>query len=1107
MYSLISFATQWGSKHGGINSFNTDFLSAFGIAYQLGAQVVCIVSSATKDEVEEARNANVTLIPLPFTPQSKHLTADHAKAGIEALKKHSVNFEPENTIWLGHDLISGGAANEAAKIAGGQSALIHHMSYRQYESFAEDSNAADKKNQEQRLLFNRANLAMAIGPLLRDALTDMLSSPKDVHMLVPGLAEIEASPAPKTFTAFLCGRLSDDAARIKQGYLGVAAVSDAYRTACDNNMPDGLCKRPLLMLRGVDDESKSNSSLSEEMSPEAKLKKFAARYADREINLQALPYTHDRNEIYGNISKASVALMPSWHEGFGLVAWEAIAAGVPLVIGKESGVCRLLDEEIPGAGLGCVYPIDVKGLDKHPFFHEDDLKAISMAITSIAYKPEKARQQAGLLRGLLSSWTWPACAEQAANAFKWQLQKGSIPSKTKVHIKQPMDAAISTSIASISDSPLQLPSKQWQTGGVFADSQLLRAEEAVVPFDPARNPELDELNTWLDDVKHPLAVRLITGSGGLGKTRLALELCQQREELRWHAGLLNGDLEAKDMASSWQELKKLNKPLLIVIDYAETRQTILLSLIRAMLQSPCEHLVRLLMLARDGGEWWDNLPSKDRECEKLLSGYATSGPFLLPELHAEIQDREHAYQLALAAFSQAFCVPAPDLLPDLTGDHYGRPLYLQMSALLALHGERPTTPHGLTSALLNHERRYWQGLFDEASMAEPARHSELLLALSTLAGGFATPKAAQAYWKMANGNVISAEQFHQLFYALMPLYPGAQGLQEVRPDILGEALVAKALQRPAADDLLDSMLGKDSTQLVRRNALTVIARLSDHYQELNETLTEALVRHFAYSCQEIVTVASETPSLLSELAEKAFARLPPNTKSQVSGILESRVHEESVQLGGLYCLVNKHLVSKFSKKLQRKNFNINLLEAHAKALGNYANSLFRIGCNNEALSLAKEVMNEFGKLKKINSNRFEPYFASSLNNYSNFLSDVGQNEDALDYAKRSLEIRQRLAQKNPDRFDSYLATALNNYSNRLSDAGQNEDALDYAKRSLEIHQRLAQKNPDRFDSDLATALNNYSNRLSDAGQNEDALDYAKRSLEIRQRLAQKNPDR
>ncbi len=357
MHTLIAFATQWGSKYGGINSFNTDFLSAFGVAYNRSAQIVCIVASATQEEIDTVReNVNVHLVPLLYPPQGKLLSSAQAQAGIDELKRRNIGFDPDKTVWLGHDRITGAAANAAAKTAGGRSVLIHHMSYDHYESYAENSNTAYKKTQEQAELFQQADLVMAIGPLLRDALTDLLEASKLVHMLIPGLAEISPRSTPKTFTAFLSGRFSDDATRIKQGHLGIAAFAKAHCEARNNGMPDALCNQPKLVLRGVDFEKQAAQSSSHLLlDPETELKKFAEEYAQGVINLQALPYTQDRKTLYADLSAASVALMPSWHEGFGLVAWEAIAAGVPLIISKHSGVYRLLEENHPGTGTGCVH--------------------------------------------------------------------------------------------------------------------------------------------------------------------------------------------------------------------------------------------------------------------------------------------------------------------------------------------------------------------------------------------------------------------------------------------------------------------------------------------------------------------------------------------------------------------------------------------------------------------------------------------------------------------------------------------------------------------------------------------------------------------------------
>lgn len=1075
IYTLVSFTTQWGSKHGGINSFNADFLDAFGAAYNLSAQIVCIVASATPEARADAAKVHVRLVPLPYSPEAKAFGPEHGKAGVDQLKQLNISFDPDKTVWLGHDRITGEAAIAAADMAGGRSAVIHHMSYSDYESYAEDSQSAHEKTQTQIALFKKADLVLAVGPLLRDAAKDRLSNSKSVHMLIPGLAEIDSQEAPNTFTAFLSGRLSDDAARIKQGHLGIAAFAKAQREARDSGMPDALCKQPKLLLRGVDFEGRlAGSLLSTQPDPETELKQFAFQNAQAVVNLHALPYTQDRQQLYSELSRASVAMMPSWHEGFGLVAWEAIAAGVPLIVSKNSGVYRLLEEEYLGAGTGCVYPLNIQGEMSAPYFHDEDLKATVALLKTIANNPGKARKQAGILRSmLLGENTWAACAKQAANAFSWDMQKGSLPDITPESLSQPPSDIASAPAPTPLDGgqgPLQMPAKQWNVVAGMADSQLLRAEEALLPFDPARQPDVDTLNAWLDDKKWPISVRLITGAGGQGKTRLALELCQQRLASDWYAGFLDSSLEANRMTASWQALRKLDQSLLIVIDYVETRQTAFLALLKAALQNLGDQPVRMLLLARDGGEWWDNLPSKDPQGEALLSGYATTGPFLLPPLYPEEHDRRKAYRKALQAFAQALGVNVPTIVPDLLGEHFERPLYIQMAALLALYGERPNTAQGLTKALLNHERRYWKGVLAHFNWPEPERRAEQLLALTTLAGGFATTKVAKPYWDTAKGGVISPAEFNSLFRDLATLYPGTQGLQALRPDLLGEALVAQALLRPQADTLLDAVLTSSATQVIRRNALTVIARLSAQRLDLQETLVDALSRHFRHCYQEIVAVSTETTSRLPALAELAFARLSSVNKSQVAGMLASLLEEESVQLAALSCLVSEYLAEKASEKFEKKPGNLDRMAEYADALVTYALHLARLGRYQQACDVDLEGLELYRHLTAHDPKKFEPGYALLLDNYALHLSDAGHNEEAFEYAHEALGIYRRLAQKNPDRFEPDYAWSLSNYASYLNDAGQNAEALEHARKVLEIHKRLVQKSPDRFADNLFNSI-------------------------------------
>lgn len=1012
MYTLVAFATRWGSKFGGINSFNEDFLSAFGYAFHTGAKVVCIAAEATEEDVREAAKSKVELVPLPYRPGDVTFGLQHALAVVDELRRF--NHDPGETVWLGHDRITGEAAIEAASIAGGRSAVIHHMSYDHYESYAETSQSAYSKGQAQKGLFARADVVLAIGPLLRDAARDIVGGGKPVHMLIPGLAEIDAKAAPNTFTAFLSGRLSADAARIKQGHLGIAAFARAIHEARRDSRPVGLKKQPKLLLRGVDVEGEAlHPPSTGSHNDEHVLKKFAEDYAGAVINLHALPFTQDRAELYSELSGASVALMPSWHEGFGLVAWEAIAAGVPLIISKNSGVYRFLEEEYP-AEEGNVYALDVLGKLEEPFFHEKDLEATVEYLKKIADDPAKARRKAAELKNTLGDYTWSACAEEAARAFGWELRKGSVPGIATPALSPQGETAVSAPPRDDAREPLQIPNGQWRAG--MSDSQLLRAEEELLPFDSGRQPEVDALNAWLDEDQCKTAVRLVTGAGGQGKTRLALEICGRRRDAGWFAGFLESRLEANSMHAVWESLRRRGRPLLVVIDYAETRQEVLLALLREAVQNPSDEPLRMLLLARDGGEWWDDLPGKDEVCEGLLSGRATSGPFRLPPLYREEADRLEAYGISLDRFAQKLEATAPDMIPDLRGDYFERPLYVQMAALLALYGERPTTAQGLTKALLYHERRYWEGVLAQYDLRERGRRAEQLLALTTLAGGFATSREAEPYWRKAKGDVLSAAEFNMTFRALATLYPGEQGLQALRPDLLGEALVAQALLRAGAETLPDAVLSNEATRPVRRNALTVLARLSNHRPDLNETLTGALARHFNHCCMEIYEVGKETGSFLPSLAESSFESLTQAQKSQAAGQLSSKIMEESVQLAGLNYRVSGHLVEKCGRKYESKRNNPQLMEEYTGALVNHATTSARMGLAQQALAVSEKGVHLFKKFKERNRAKFEPDYARSLNNYASYLSYVGRYEDALAHARQAPEIHERLAGNNPDRF-------------------------------------------------------------------------------------------
>ena len=76
------------------------------------------------------------------------------------------------------------------------------------------------------------------------------------------------------------------------------------------------------------------------------------------------------------------------------------------------------------------------------------------------------------------------------------------------------------------------------------------------------------LLAWCEDDRMARGVRLVTGSGGVGKTRLSVELCARLNTNGWQCVRV-GDREetAALTVTRWG----WSGPVLLVVDYAETR--------------------------------------------------------------------------------------------------------------------------------------------------------------------------------------------------------------------------------------------------------------------------------------------------------------------------------------------------------------------------------------------------------------------------------------------------------------------------------------------------------------------------------------------------------
>ncbi|MFI1067094.1 hypothetical protein ACH4TC_35075 [Streptomyces spororaveus] len=171
-----------------------------------------------------------------------------------------------------------------------------------------------------------------------------------------------------------------------------------------------------------------------------------------------------------------------------------------------------------------------------------------------------------------------------------------------------------------------------------SEAALLEARYEVVPF-TGRAQELSALVDWCQQADGR-RMRLITGGGTVGKTRLARELCRRMARKHWVTGFVD------PLCADFSNVCDLAEKRLLVIDDADARAGQLEALLTTAAEHPARHSLRILAVAHNGGLWWDAFR---RRFESLADVEDVLSIEPLPEA-----GREDVYLAALAAFSKLY---------------------------------------------------------------------------------------------------------------------------------------------------------------------------------------------------------------------------------------------------------------------------------------------------------------------------------------------------------------------------------------------------------------------------------------------------------------------
>jgi hypothetical protein len=466
-------------------------------------------------------------------------------------------------------------------------------------------------------------------------------------------------------------------------------------------------------------------------------------------------------------------------------------------------------------------------------------------------------------------------------------------------------------------------------GMARSPASLLRADRAVVPF-RGREQFLEDLNAWATGPG--VSARLVFGPGGQGKTRLAREFGGRLAAERWAVLWLDPRADAEKLRG----LADAATPLLVVLDYAEARGEQLAAVLAACAWRRTASPVRVLLLARTDGSWWDEARSASPVAEELLDGArAVSLPLLEPDPAGQIA----AYREAAAAFAgvlsnvdseqgHAWLTTAtglPEPASDVTRPRSA--LALHMSALADLldtaHAIAATTAenavgaHEVEDRLLRHEHRYWKDTAAAFGLGPSVLSMATLtaaMAAATLIGPVNEPEADVLMTKVPGLADQTADRQTMVRDWISALYPSPS------PDAIWDGL--------APDRLAERFLGRhlakhtkfpdpfvpvtDPNRAVRM--VTVLTRAAAHPvfdRALDQAVVDLCARNPASLGPAAITAATqvECPSPLLV----ALDRVVDNQTARLDDLkrLANELPENSRVLTSLAARLSTRLVAEY----------------------------------------------------------------------------------------------------------------------------------------------------------------------------------------------------
>lgn len=675
-------------------------------------------------------------------------------------------------------------------------------------------------------------------------------------------------------------------------------------------------------------------------------------------------------------------------------------------------------------------------------------------------------------------------------------------------------------------------------------SVLLAARHELVRF-VGRKGDLRVVNGWLEGEPIRSAL-LVTGPGGQGKTRLALEASRRAQAAGWQVLVARHQLDGARIGSAAEATQRAGgRParVLVLVDYADRwPDTALTALFDRSELSASRRggRVRVLMLARSGRSW--AIPLR-QTLEK--NGIATLPWSLGPVDQASDGDeqppsRQEVFRVAADKFAAELGVkrrlfPRPEVL---AGKDFELMLSVQMAALVSVLAAAERLPDSRRSQLVRdtaaasrflilREAEHWAKM--KARTPDPVRLTTTDMAravfVATLTRGLARDEATTLLQALDLGvpsPVILDD--HRLCYpppdawhVLEPLYPDRLGEDFIAAMLPGASFDSDGddladLADSGAPDILRRLLGLPGTSRRIPGPGPVSEWPHALVRPVMTELVEVSLRWDHVASRYLLPHISRDPSLILAAGNTALGRLPavPGADAVLPGV--GTALDQVIGTGvNLDLDAGAVIIADRLAELARSRGDSGGL---AYALRTLSIRQMAVGDGAAALASAEKAVKLGRPMAAPDSPDAAgglPGLTAALTNLAMIRAEQGQYDEALEAAREAVFRYRFVADRDtpdPDADLPVLAAALANLGMLLSDLGQHQEALDPAQAAVGLYRQMTDPDDGTLIA-LAAALSNLATLLSDMGRRAEALDRAYEAVALYRQIADPgtgNPD-